>query len=116
MAAYLYVSVAQLSGNDLDLLPGRGVFDPQQVLRQSLAKAPVDFRDRCGCRRRALEPAGVDPLLDGEMGLGLKLEVALLGVFAVVTLERALDVDRVGVVTFDQVALVAVHRPHEVGQ
>jgi hypothetical protein len=37
-------------------------------------------------------------LLDGDMRLGLKLEVVLLDVPTVVALECALDVDRVGVV------------------
>ena len=31
-------------------------------------------------------------------------------------LEGALDVDRVGVVTLNQVAVIAVHRPHEIGE
>ena len=48
--------------------------------------------------------------------LASKLEIALLGVLAVVALERALDIDRVRVVPFDQVAVVAVHRPHEIGE
>ena len=69
------------------------------------------------CRRgRALETARVNPVLDGDMGPGLELQVALLGVLAVIPFKRALDVDRVGIVPFDQVAVVAVHRPHEAGE
>jgi len=37
------------------------------------------------------------------MSLGLELEVTLLGVPTVVALERALDIDGMGVVAFDQV-------------
>ena len=50
------------------------------------------------------------------MRLGFQLEVALFGVLAVVALEGAFDIDRVGVVAFDEVAVVAVHRPHEIGE
>ena len=64
----------------------------------------------------AFEAARVDPVLDGDMRLGFELEVALFGVLAVVALERALDIDRVRVVALDQVAVVAVHRPHEIGE
>ena len=51
-----------------------------------------------------------------DMRFGFELEVAFFGVLAVVALEGALDIDRVGVVAFDQVAVVAVHRPHEIGE
>ena len=50
------------------------------------------------------------------MRLGLELEVSLPGVPAVVALERALDIDGMGVVAFDQVAIIAVHRAHEIGE
>jgi hypothetical protein len=46
----------------------------------------------------------------------LALEVALGGILAVIVLEGALDVDRVGVVSFNKVAVVAVHCPHEIGE
>ena len=64
----------------------------------------------------AFQAAVVDPVLDVDMRFGLQLEVAFFGVLAVVALEGALDIDRVGVVPFDQVAVVAVHRPHEIGE
>src|SRR5215468_5016648 len=43
-------------------------------------------------------------------------EVALLGVLTVVALERPLDIDGMDVVAFNQVAVIAVHRPHEIGE
>ena len=64
----------------------------------------------------AFEAAAVDPALDVDMRFGLQLEIAFFGVLAVVALEGALDLDRVGVVAFDQVAVVAVHRAHEIGE
>ena len=110
------IAVAQFAGDDLDLLLGRRVFDPQQIFGQHFAEAAVDFADGVGRDGAALEAAAVDPLLDVDVRFGLELEVALLGVLAVVALEGALDIDRVRVVAFDQVAVVAVHRPHEIGE
>ena len=65
---------------------------------------------------RPLRPPRVDPVLDVDMRFGFQLQVAFVGVLAVVALEGPFDVDRVGVVAFDQVAVVAVHRPHEIGE
>ena len=50
------------------------------------------------------------------MGFGFELQIAVFGVLTVIALERAFDLDRVGVVAFDQVAVVAIHRPHQVGE
>ena len=96
--------------------PVSGSVDPEQLIGQQLAKAAVDFAD--GVRRDGapFQAALVDPSLDGDMGFGLELEIALLRIVAVIVLERALDIDRVSVVAFDQVAVVAVHRPHEIGE
>ena len=66
--------------------------------------------------RAAFEAAAIDPSLDGDMRFRFELEVAFFRVLAVVVLERALDIDRVSVMPLDQVAVVAVHRPHEIGE
>ena len=50
------------------------------------------------------------------MRLGFALKVPLLRISTVVVAHRALDVDGVGVVPFDEVAVVAVHRAHEIGK
>ena len=50
------------------------------------------------------------------MGLRLKLEIAQFGLGAVVALERAFDIDRVGVVPLDQVAVVAVRGADDRGE
>ncbi len=76
----------------------------------------MDFADRLGRDRATFEPTAIDPLLDGDMRFRFELEIALLRVSAVVVLEGALDVDGVCIVPFDQVAVVAVHRPHEIGE
>ena len=73
-------------------------------------------REALGGDCAALQAAIVNPFLNGDMRFRLKLEVALGGILAVLVFEGALDVDRVGVVSFNKVAVVAVHRPHEIGE
>ena len=76
----------------------------------------MDLAD--GVRRDGLAGKGplVDPPLHGDMRPRLKLQVALLQIGAVVVPQRPLDVDRVGVVAFDEIRVVAVHRPDQIGQ
>ena len=64
----------------------------------------------------APESTRVNPALDHDMGPGFELQVPLLRVTAIVVPERALDIDWVGIVPFDQIAVVAIHRTHEIGQ
>ena len=64
----------------------------------------------------AAQPAVVDPSLHGDMGPGLELQIALARIGAVVVPERPLDIDGVRVMPLDQIAVVAVHRAHELGQ
>jgi len=47
------------------------------------------------------------------MRFGLELQVALVAVLAIVAFKGALDVDRVRVVSFDEIAVIAVRRTHE---
>jgi hypothetical protein len=54
--------------------------------------------------------------LHGDVRLGLELEVAPARIGAVVVFQGALDVDRVGVVPLDQIAVITVRRTHEIRQ
>ncbi len=110
------IAVTQFAGDDFYLLLGCRVLDPQQIVGQQFAEAPMNLADGVRGDGAAFEAAVVDPVLDRDVRLGFELEIALFGVLAVVVLERALDIDRVRVVPFDQVAVVAVHRPHEIGE
>ncbi|WP_456835521.1 MULTISPECIES: hypothetical protein [unclassified Bradyrhizobium] len=76
----------------------------------------MDFDDAVLHRRATIEASLIDPLLDGDMGDGFLLQVAFLGVGAVVVLECAFYIDRVSVVPLDQVAIVAIHRTYEPSQ
>jgi hypothetical protein len=92
------------------------VFDPKHVRRQKFAKALVHLT-KTACRHgAAFEMAIIDPALNGNVRLGFELEGAFFGVFAVVVLEGALDIDGVRIMSLDEVAVVAIHRPHEAGQ
>ena len=73
--------------------------------------------DALGLHRQAtLHRAAINPLLDGNVGSGFQLEVALVRILAIVVLERALDVDRMRIVPFEQIRIVAIHRPHKAGE
>lgn len=88
----------------MDSFPGGGVLHPLQFFGQKLIEAAVDFTDRFAAEG-VLDPqaASVDPLLDGDVGARLQLEVAFAGVGAVVVLQGAFDVDGVGVVALDEI-------------
>jgi len=47
---------------------------------------------------------------------GLQLKVAFAGVVAEIIVERPLNVDWMGVMSFDEVAVIAIHCPHQIGQ
>jgi len=88
------ISLAQLARNNLHTLVCVRVFDPEQVFRQMLAEAPVNLAN--GVHRDGAAPytAFVDPLLNRNVSLSFELEIALLGVAAVVALQRALKCRR----------------------
>jgi hypothetical protein len=70
----------------------------------------------CGCERAFPQSSFIDPLLNGDMRARLALQIARFRIAAVIGSERALDIDRMCIVTLDQVAVVAVHGAHERGQ
>jgi hypothetical protein len=57
------------------------------------------------------QAAAIDPFLDDDVRFRFALQIALAGVVAIVVLQGALDIDRVCVVPFDQVAVVASSWP-----
>ncbi|MCY4316875.1 MAG: hypothetical protein OXC66_12285 [Roseovarius sp.] len=107
---------AQLAGRNGNFFARLRVLDKEKLWRQEIAEAAVNLDDRRGRGRRFRHAVFVDPFLDSDMRLGFELKVPLLRIGAVVVAHRALDVDGMGVVPFDEVAVVAVHRPHEIGE
>jgi hypothetical protein len=118
MASYLHIPRPRLTRYDARLAAGVRVFDPEELIGQAPAKLPVETLDERGAGCGAIEPRGrrgisVEQRLDLDVGPRLQLEYALFGIRRVVGTKCALDVDGMGVVTLDQVAVVAVHRAHQ---
>ncbi|MGH8566312.1 MAG: hypothetical protein ACREXW_20440 [Gammaproteobacteria bacterium] len=107
------IAETQFAGDDADAFMGGRVLDEEQVFGQELAEAAVGFADAVGGDGAPLEPAFVDPFLDGDMGPRLQRKIASAGVLAVVLPERTLDIHGVRIVFLDQVAVIAVHHPHQ---
>ena len=76
----------------------------------------MQFNDRRRRGRWFHHAIFVDPFLNGDMRLGFKLKVSFFRIGAVIVPHRAFDVDGMGVMPLDEVAVVAVHRPHEIGK
>ena len=60
--------------------------------------------------RSATQPTFINPLLDLNVRFGFELQIPLDDIFAVVVLKCPFDIDGMGVMAFDQIAVVAVHR------
>src|SRR5664279_2587705 len=59
-----YVAPTQFAGYQSDLSPGGRVFDPQEILGQQLAKAPVNLADPLGFNGEpAFEGPAINPPL-----------------------------------------------------
>src|SRR5262249_19019358 len=111
---HLDIPVPQFAREDPDLVLCLPVFHPQKVIRQAFAEPTVYFADAVNRGRATSETASVNPLLNGNMGFGLQLEVALPGIVAIVVFQCTLNIHRVRVVPFDKVAVVAVHRAYKI--
>ena len=92
------------------------VCNPEQVIGQLTAKSQMNFAKAFGRCRAAIKPAFINPFLNVDMGAGFQLQIALFGIGAVICFQRPLDIDRVRIMAFDQVAVVTVHRSHEIRQ
>ena len=116
MPANLYVPRTDLPRNDPDLLTSLGIGQPEQATGHSIAEPPVDLTQARRRQGKTVDSPVIDPGLNGNVRLGFKLQIAFSRIGAEVVSEGPLDIDRMGVVTFDQVAVIAIHRPHEIGK
>ncbi len=89
---------------------------PKQVIRNEVAEPSVNLAQGLCGQGMTVDSALIDPGLHGNVRLGLKLQMPPFRVRAVVIVAGTLDVDRRGVVTFDQVAVMTIHCPHQIGQ
>ena len=58
--------------------------------------------------------AVIDQCLDMNVGDSLKLQIALLGFVRKIVGERPVDRPRMGIMAFDQIRIIAVHRSDEI--
>src|SRR5580704_16142638 len=70
------IAASQFARHDAKALMRVGLLHPQHVIGQFFAEAPMHFANAVRGDGLAAEVAGVDPALDGDMGLGFELEVA----------------------------------------
>lgn len=110
------VARPQLARHDRYFFARLRVFDEEKLRRQQLAEAAMQLDNGRGRGWLFRHAVLVDPFLDRDMRFGFELKVSPRWVGAVVALHRAFDVDGMGVVPFDEVTVVAVHRPHEICQ
>ena len=96
-----------------------GGLDTQRRLRRVAVELGVQPADEVA-RRRLGQPVicgqTIDLLLDTDMGGRFDLEVASPFVLIEVADERARDIPGPRVVALDEVAVVAVHQAHEIGE
>ena len=75
----------------------------------------MDLAD-CSLRRSSSgDSVCVDPGLNLYVRPGFELPVSFGKILAVVATQSPFDIDRMRIVAFDEVAVVAVHRPYQVG-
>src|ERR1700733_12540356 len=60
--------------------------------------------------------ARVDPSLNRDMSSRFELEIAFLRIGAVIAFECALDINGMGVVPFNEIAVIAIPRADEIGK
>ncbi|OBX18656.1 hypothetical protein A9995_11955 [Erythrobacter sp. QSSC1-22B] len=116
MAAYLNVALTEVSGFNAHAFARIRHLHPKEILGQFAAETGVSFFKASTCICSAREPAFIDPLLHLDVCACFKLEVALNGVVTKVIAKRSLNIDRMSVMSFDEVAVIAIHSPNEVGQ
>ena len=102
--------------HNADPLSSIGILDPSQIFGKQRYEATVNSKNSFFCQFFALQTSLIDPPLDLNVGLGLKLEVALFRLSAEVVVECPLDVHRMCVVSLDEIAIITIHGSYEVGQ
>ena len=112
----LHVATTERPRHHRHCVAGLRVVHRQQLRWQQLAEVFVNLPDRFNSHRASRQPALIDPALNGDVSLGFKLQTAFTRIGTVVIPHRPLDVDRVSVVTFNQVRVVTVHGADQIGE
>ena len=85
-----------------------------QGIGETFVEAAVELHQEHGGCDDAVELACVDRRLHGDVGSRLELEVTAPGLGDQIRPQRAFDVDGSGIVTLDEVGVVAVQSSHEI--
>lgn len=97
------VVLAKLAGYDCDLPACVRVRHNQQFIRQQFAEAPMHLTQRFIGEDFPPDAALIDPMLNNNVSLGFELQISLFRIGTVVVFHRTLDVDRMRVVSFDEI-------------
>lgn len=58
----------------------------------------------------------IKPLLHRYVSLSFELKVAFMSIRAIIVFQGTFDIDGMSIVTFDEIAVIAVHRSHEISE
>ena len=116
VAANLDVAFAQRAGGDLGLFAGVRVGGDQSFGGQQVAEPSVNLGEPGGCGGASCQSAGIYPRVNRKLRCRFALQIAFCRFGAVVVLQCTLDIDGVSVVALYQVAVIAVHRPDQIGE
>ena len=82
MPGHFYIILAYVSRDDRDLFLRARVLHPEQLFGQQLTKPSVHLKDALHTGLFTRQATLINPLLDGNMGRRLTLEMTLLGIGA----------------------------------
>ena len=103
---------SKFARDDCELLVRIGILYGKQARWQSCAEFPVRPFNECSRGRWPRKKrARIDHLLHLYMRARFQLQIAAKWVSGIVSRQSSVDIARMGVVTLDQIRVVAVHRP-----
>lgn len=104
----------KLSRDDGHAFIGVGIVHPQEIIGKPAAELQMNPADEVCRQGRGGSLSSIDQPLHLDVGDRLALQIPPTGIGRIVTAQRPVDVDGVGVVSLDQLRIVAVHRADEV--
>ena len=116
MLPHSSVTLPELARFYPDPFAGFAVFDPQQIFGQRRAESLVDLTRCRNAETASLQRPPIDPLLYADVRARLELQVARPRIGAVIVIESPRDIDRMRVMSLDQIALIAIHLTYSIRQ
>ena len=116
MAADLNVVRSIGARDDCPTLSRRGITHDQQLGWQTHAEVAMNPTDEFFRYNRCRRLLAVYLLLNFDVRAGFELQIAFFRCVVVGARESSLDIDGMGVMSLDQVRVVAIHGPHQLTQ